>query len=223
MATFALAVAFAPAQAAPASNHPDLDQLRVQMWKKMRRADYNYAGVLRTKEKRYPFTLDAKGGEVMYTFTDKPLQIKVVGDEHEAKVSTRSAASEAWHPVSDLTKPILGTDLTYEDLALAVAYWKTLAPAGTDSFKDRETWVYEGNSPGKSQYAKAKLWITEKEKGIIKIDGYDSGGVIFKRLEVNDATPVKGNHIPTELVISTFKPGTEKSKSQTWIDIKVES
>jgi hypothetical protein len=205
----------------PKGEVPPIERVQAAMWKNMKLADYELTGNVRTDGgKRYPLTLRTRGYELIYEFKNQPLQIRVIIDPSHSTVETRGSSSDPWKLLSkeEMQKPILGTDLTFEDIALDFIRWDKVTPVGTDSFKTFDAWVYEASPSGPSQYDKARYWISTKYYAFIKIDAFDKGKVA-KRVEVNGVKKIGRAYVLEEMVVSTLKPGTDISRSRTWVDI----
>jgi Outer membrane lipoprotein-sorting protein len=212
-----------PASGITPGSVPAIESVQARMWKNMKLADYKLQGSVRTDGgKRFPITLCTKGYELIYDFAPEPLQIRVMIDPAQSTVETRKSGKEEWKPLSkkEMQKNVLGTDITYEDLALDLIRWEKVTPLGTDSFKTFDTWVYEAEPSGPSQYAKARYWISTKYYAFIKIDGCNAKGDVTKRVEVNGVKKIGKAFVLEEMVISTLKPGSDVSSSRTWVDIR---
>jgi hypothetical protein len=205
---------------------PPVAYVQGMIWKRLDLADFTLHGVVRSEKKSnsYPITLLTKGHELVYLFQDQPLQIRVQIDPGASVVQKRTADSQPWADVTGdaKTQPILGTDITYEDLGVDFVNWDDVQPLGTDSIKTLPAYVFEA-TPGPndhSRYAKVRYWVSSQYWAFLRIDGVNAKGQTVKRVEVQDVMQIGKYVVFKEMKVAKMDPDrNDIALSTTYIDI----
>jgi hypothetical protein len=196
------------------------------IWKRLDLADFTLNGVLRSNKakERYPIRLLTKGHELVYEFLDQPLQIRVKLDPGAFTVERRTSDSTPWTPVpaSRMGDAILGTDITYGDLALDFINWDDVEPVGLDSIKTLSAYVFDA-IPGPqdhSPFAKVRFWVSTQYWAFLRIDGLNSAGQTVKRVEVQDVMTIGKYTVFKEMKVAAMDPQrNDIAESTTFVDI----
>jgi hypothetical protein len=182
-----LAVTALPARAGgpdPATKDkvPPIALVQARIWQRLDLADFTLNGMVRSDKNKphYPIRLLTKGHELVYEFLDQPLQIRVKLDPGVFTVERRTSDSASWSavPASQMGQAILGTDITYGDLALDFINWDDVEPVGLDSIKTLSAYVFDA-IPGPqdhSPFAKVRFWVSSQYWAFLRIDGLNSAG-----------------------------------------------
>lgn len=94
-------------------------------------------------------------------------------------------------PAADHRKPVRGTDVTYEDLALHFLFWPDASLLKEENLRQRRTWKVRINNPrNRGQYAVVYAWIDAETAALMKVQGYDWQGTCIKQFEVTDVMKV---------------------------------
>ena len=129
---------------------PPVAYVQGMIWKRLDLTSFTLNGSVRSDKtkQRYPIVLRTAGHTQEYDFTDQPLQIRVRIDPGNSVVERRTSPTGAWAPVTGAARlqPILGSDLTYEDLAVDFVNWDATEPLGVDSIKTLKAYVYEAHA-----------------------------------------------------------------------------
>ena len=205
---------------------PPIAYVQGMIWKRLDLADFTLNGVLRSEKakERYPIRLLTKGHELVYEFVDQPLQIRVKLDPGVFTVEKRASDSASWSPVpaGQMGAPILGTDITYGDLALDFINWDDVEPVGTDSIKTLPAYVFDA-IPGPqdhSPFAKVRFWVSTQYWAFLRIDGLNSAGQTVKRVEVQDVMTIGKYTVFKEMKVAAMDPErNDIAKSTTFVDI----
>src|SRR5437764_971356 len=92
------------------SQVPPIAFVQGMIWKRLDLADFTLNGVVRCDKtkKNYPIILRTKGHELVYEFTNQPLQIRVQLNPGAFTIQKRSSSSGAWSNLSssEMTKTI---------------------------------------------------------------------------------------------------------------------
>jgi len=207
----------------PKAPMPPAETIIALLWKNMDLQAFTLTGNIRTGKNLHPIALKTNGREMIYEALDSPLQIRVHLDAAGSEVYTRASANQQWKRVAGkgITEPVLGSDITYEELGLHFLSWPRIEPVGVDGIKTFKSYAFDAYPDGTtSRYAKVRFWITHDHCLMIRADGYNKNDEVIKRVEVNGVAQIKGAWTIKQMQISTMIPGRELSKSRTYIDIR---
>jgi hypothetical protein len=180
-------------------------------------------GQLRTSAgKVFPFRLISNGPLVRYQFAGPPpVTVQVhYNDESSQLEEVSSAGGTERMTAMNFDKPILGTDLTFEDLALKFLYWSHASIEGDDTIRTRAAWKLLLTAPGhRTQYAKVELWVDKETGGLLRAEATDWAGHPSKRFEVISGQKIGGRWYLKQMRIEALEPNG-KVRSRTWLEIK---
>jgi hypothetical protein len=89
-------------------------------------------------------------------------------------------------PVSKLSQPIAGTDVSYEDLTLRFLYWKGAVLEGEEKVNGEQCYkIRLNNSDGNGAYGVVYVWVHKKYGAFWQIRAHDKKGTPLKELQVN--------------------------------------
>jgi hypothetical protein len=205
---------------------PPVTYMDGMIWNRLDTANLTLYGTVRSDKTKmhYPLVLRTSGHVQQYEFQDQPLQIRVTIDPGASKIERRKSTGGAWTPVSGAAKlePILGTDITYEDLGVDFVNWDDTQPLGIDSIKTLKAYVYQA-APGPdnhSAYARVRYWVSSMYWAFLRIDGLNAKGETIKRVEVQDVMQIGKFTVFKEMKVSTMDPTrNDIPLSTTFIDI----
>jgi len=205
---------------------PPIAFVQARIYTQLNLADFTLNGVVHSDKthQKYPLKLLTKGHEMIYEFQDQPLQIRVVLNPGAFTLERRTSATGSWAsvPSSDLGKPILGTDITYGDLALDFINWDNIEPLGTDTIKTLDAYVFDAK-PGPSDYSPVptvRFWVSKLYWAFLRIDGLNAKGQTVKRVEVQNVMQIGKYSVFKEMKVANMEPDKEDiAKSTTYIDI----
>jgi hypothetical protein len=214
-----------PLHADPDPNQPIPDPHRLQdvLWQVSKLDDFRLEGFLHTGENKFhPVIMRTKGRLMQFEFKDTPLQIRVRITTYGSAVFKREKSSEPWKLVTgeDRLKPILDSDISYEDIGVDFLRWENIKPIGLDSIMTLKAWAYESKPSELSRYAKARFWISADYLAVLRVDAYNTENQIIKRVEVNGVQKVGKCYVIKEMMVSTMIPGRDISKSRTYLEIR---
>ncbi len=181
-------------------------------------------GQLRNDEdgKVFPFRLVADGPMVRYQFSGTPpttVQVRYNEENSELQEST-GITTDKLTPVN-FDKKILGTTLTYEDLALRFFYWSKATMEGEDTVKLRKVWKLRLNAPNhRTQYSSVNLWVDKESSALMRAEAYDWQGQRIKRFEVVSGQKLDGKWYLKQMRVENLDPGTDHANSRTYLEIK---
>ena len=205
---------------------PPIAFVQGKIWDRLKFADFILNGSVRSDKTKqsYPIVLLTKKHELVYKFVGQPIQIRVTLDPGAFAVEKRTSDSGSWAPVGagDMAQPILGTDITYGDLALNFVNWDDIQPLGVDSIKTLKAYVFEAK-PGpndKSPFAAVRFWVSSQYWAFLRIDGLNAKEETVKRVEVQDVMQIGKITVFKEMKVSHMDPQrNDIAQSTTFIDI----
>ena len=181
-------------------------------------------GQLRNDEdgKIFPFRLVADGPLVRYQFsgpTPTTVQVRYNLDSSELQEST-GGATEKLSP-ANFDKKILGTDLSYEDLALRFVYWSKATKEGFDTVRTRAVRKLRLDAPNhRTQYSSVNVWVDKDSSALLRADAYDWQGKMIKRFEVISGQKLDDKWYLKQMRIESLDPGSDHVRSRTYLEIK---
>jgi hypothetical protein len=107
-------------------------------------------------------------------------------------------------PIDDLKKPLLGSDLSYEDVVDNFFAWPQQALAGTGEVDGVKCSILE-SKPGKDEpsiYGRVRSWIDVRRLVPLRVEKYDSSGQLLRRIDTIDVVADGDHQIPATLVVS---------------------
>ena len=178
-------------------------------------------GQLRENQTVIPFHLVQTGPVLRYTFSnpDEALQLRLEENDSRLEEVTRSGVEKV--APAQFDKKVRGTAITYEDLALKFLYWSQARVVAEESVRTRSCWKVHLQAPSRqSQYSNVMLWLEKESGALMRMDGYDWNGRLFKRFEVVSAQKIEGRWFFKQMRIEELSPGTNKVRSRTYLEIK---
>ncbi len=168
------------------------------------------------------FRMIAEGSNLRYVFSDpEPITLHLKLGETDSELMQTGGTDAGKFTPANFSKKILGTDLSYEDLALKFIYWSRGAVEGEDHMKTMDVWRIRLQAPpgGRSAYKEVVLWVGKNNGALVRADGFDAAGKLTKRFEVVSAQVVRGLWVLQRLRIETYDPATGKLISRTRMTI----
>jgi hypothetical protein len=111
-------------------------------------------------------------------------------------------------PPEKLKEAIMGTDLSYEDLALRFLYWPNGKVEGEDKIATRMCWKLrlQNPQPGVGRYALVYAWVEQKSGALMRVVGYDGGNPAraLKQFEVQEFMKVGKTHTLKTMRVDSF-------------------
>lgn len=170
---------------------------------------------------KFPFHLIADGPQVRYEFKGPPptaVQVRYNEDGSELTESGPDGSGKLTPATFD--KHILGTDLTYEDLALRFLYWTNTTIEGEDTVFGRPAWKLRLNAPNhRTQYSSVLAWVDKESGGLSQVEGYDWKGKLAKRFKVVGVRKFSGRTYLGKMRIEGFNPDDGRTQSRTYLEI----
>ena len=171
----------------------------------------------------FPFRLVTDGPLVRYQFSSKPpttVQVRYNEDSSDLQEST-GGTTEKLTP-ANFDKKILGTNLSYEDLALRFVYWTKATIVGTERIKLRPAWKLLLNAPNRrTQYSSVNLWVDKDGGVLMRAEAYDWQGQQIKKFEVVSGQKLDdGKWYLKQMRVESLDPGSEHVRSRTYLEIK---
>jgi hypothetical protein len=118
-------------------------------------------------------------------------------------------------PIDDLTQPLLGSDLSYEDVIDNFFAWEQQAIVGTEVVDGVNCTVLE-SKPGKGEhsiYGSVRSWIDVRRLVPMRVEKYDSSGQLLRRIDTTRVIRDVGRHFPADLTVSAVPGGRPGSST----------
>lgn len=148
-------------------------------------------GSIRKGALKVPFSLSARGETVVFQYKQNDAWQRFdvrIGDRKADLLLVNQGKAVVMAPAS-YSKPIAGTDVTYEDLSLRFIYWKggTILDDSADSrIKGRDCFIVQvpNPTPGVGQFATVRMWVDKENGTVWQVDGYGTDGKLIKRFTI---------------------------------------
>lgn len=103
-------------------------------------------------------------------------------------------------PIGEMTQPLFGSALTYEDVIDSPFTWPQQAIVGTETLDNIQCQILE-SKPGKhhSSYASVKTWADPRRLVPLRIEKYDSSGKVVRRINVTRVLLEGSDSLPADL------------------------
>jgi hypothetical protein len=137
------------------------------------------------------------------------------------KIGNRPASGSVFmppdtlRPIDDLKEPLLGSDLSYEDVVDDFFAWDQQAIVGTGEADGVNCPILE-SKPGKDQrsiYGSVRSWIDARRLVPLRVEKYGSSGQLLRRIDTTRVVADAGHQIPADLVV-----GGARRDSSTLLD-----
>jgi hypothetical protein len=217
LAAIVLAAALSGVPNALADEEPSPEQILQAIRYSQTLQNQTLSGRLRTGSTRYPFLLRLDGPRIAYTFRDTGETIKLVLSPQGSQV--RGQTAESLSP-DELSRPVRGTPLTYEDISLQFLYWPHAEIVDKErimNFMAYKMWV--AAPADQSNYGGVFLWVPTAGPGLLRAEMYDRQHNLIKRFTVREAQKIDGQWTLKNMRIEKFEPGTENVVARTYLEI----
>ena len=130
------------------------------------------------------------------------------------KIGNRPASGSVFVPpntlrrIDDLKEPLLGSDLSYEDVVENFFAWDQQAIVGTEEVDGVNCPILE-SKPDESQgsiYGSVRSWIDTRRLVPLRVEKYASSGQLLRRIDTTRVVADAGHHIPADLRVSGARP-----------------
>jgi len=137
------------------------------------------------------------------------------------KIGNRPASGSVFVPpnalrtIDDLKEPLLGSDLSYEDVVDNFFAWEQQTIVGTEEARGVKCTILE-SKPGKDEhsiYGSVRSWIDVRRLVPLRVEKYASSGKLHRRIDTTRVAEDAGHQIPSELTV-----GGARSDSSTLLD-----
>ena len=141
------------------------------------------------------------------------------------KSGARSATGSIFTPpntlrtIDDLKAPLLGSDLSYEDIVEDFFAWERQAIVGTEAVGGVTCQLLE-SKPGKgerSSYGSVRSWIDTRRMVPLRVEKYSGSGQLLRRIDTTRVVADAGHHIPANLTVSGARQGSSTELDGTRI------
>lgn len=178
-------------------------------------------GYLRKGGKRTPLTLTMNKQVISFQFftggkwSGFQMQLR----QGNAKLFNLAHGKPKPFPAAQIGQPILGSDVTYEDLSLRFLYWKNARIVGEEVIKTQKCHKIRLVNPGKDgRYDIVYIWVHQKFGALMSVAGYNARGHLLKRFHVTELMEVNKVQTLKKMNVETYKPGTNKVTGISYLE-----
>ena len=111
-------------------------------------------------------------------------------------------------PIGDLKEPLLGSDLSYEDVVDNFFAWDQQAIVGTEKVDGVNCTILE-SKPGKGErsiYGSVRSWIDVRRLVPLRVEKCASSGQLLRRIDTTRVVADAGHDIPADLTVGGARP-----------------
>lgn len=174
---------------------------------------------LRTDSATTPFQIVVDDA-VRYRFENPEQELILELRDDSSSLSERVGGKTAPVRPARFDDPVRGAGITYEDLSLRFLYWKAPKLLGEETIRSRKAWKIELQAArASSQYGVARLWIDQESGALLRIEGYNKDGKLFRRFEVISAQKIDGQWMLKQMRVETVDPETRKIRGRTYLEV----
>lgn len=178
-------------------------------------------GSLMTGGKRTPIALFLKGQDIQFQYAEHADHWNVfhmrLGDEQFA-LFRMIDGRQVIFPKDQLTEPIAGTDLTYEDLAFRFFYWPDPQFEGEEQVNGQPCYKIRLNKPSGTpgRYEAVFVWVHQRYGAFMRIRGHDQRGALIKEFQVENVMQVSPDvWTLRRMMVATHHAGNGRRQSIT--------
>jgi hypothetical protein len=174
---------------------------------------------LRTAASTTPFEIVVDDA-VRYRFENPEQELILELGDDSSSLSERVGGKTAPVRPARFDDSVRGTGITYEDLSLRFLYWKNPKLLGEETIRSRKAWKLELQAArASSQYGVARLWIDQQSGALLRIEGYNREGKLFRRFEVISAQKIDDQWMLKQMRVETLDPETRKVRNRTYLEV----
>jgi hypothetical protein len=111
-------------------------------------------------------------------------------------------------PIDNMKAPLLGSDLSYEDVIDNFFGWEQQSIVGTQEVQGVKCTILE-SKPGKDEslsYGSVRSWIDLRRLVPLRVEKYASSGQLLRRIETTRVVADAGRPIPADLTVDGARP-----------------
>ena len=178
-------------------------------------------GSLKKDGKSVPVALFLKGKDIQFQIEEKKAAPQIFHlrlNDNSFDLFEMIDGKTLRFPEAKLVKPIAGTDVTYEDLALRFFYWPNPKLEGENTINGETCYKIRIDKPKEAagHYSTVYIWVHKKYGAFMRIEGYDKNGGLVKEFEVQKVMQVSAKTWTLEkMQVSTNDPATKRRQSIT--------
>lgn len=179
-------------------------------------------GRLRTdgQSQEYPFDLSIVPGRVQFVFPASGLEVRLTTGNAGSRLDAGEPGKLKELSGQALHEAVLGTGVSYQDLAMQFLYWPDPKFEQEEVISTRRSAKILLRAPQRSSlYAAVFVWIDLDTGAIMQIEGYDWEGKHVKRFKVISGQKLGGEWMLKQMRVEDFEPGTRKVRARTYIEI----
>lgn len=178
-------------------------------------------GKLRSGGTSIPFRLVVDGPTIQYQFTDRSQTIQLRLLEKDSRLEEITGGSAQKVSAARFDQKVLGTDISYEELAMKFLYWPNARVTGEQTITLRKCWQIRTEPPrGESQYSRVDLWIDQASGALMKAEAFDPSGRMVKKFQVISGQKIEGAWLLKSMRIQSTRSDGRPDTTPTYLEVE---
>lgn len=177
-------------------------------------------GQLRTGRQKTELRLFLRGTNIQFQYlpggqTWKIFHMRLGDGQYDLFAGKGQDLGERFPP-GRLREKVAGSELTFEDLSMRFFYWPNPKLLGEERVGTQNCWKIRVDNPGKSgSYRTMYIWVHQKYGAFMKIEGFDAGGRLLRRFEVDSTMRLDdGSYTLKKMSVSSFRGAKGSERKQ---------
>jgi hypothetical protein len=146
--------------------------------------------------------------QVLYPKERKGESVLLRKADNSRATGTVFVPPDTVRPIDDMKEPLLGSDLSYEDVVGNFFAWDQQTIIGTEKVDGVNCPILE-SKPGKDQpsiYGSVRSWIDVRRLVPLRVEKYANSGQLLRRIDTTRVVAHAGHHIPADLTVGGARP-----------------
>ncbi|MDA7882332.1 outer membrane lipoprotein-sorting protein [Akkermansiaceae bacterium] len=162
-------------------------------------------GAIRKGRTKTPLSMFLRGKDIQFALDGGKEYFLLTLNDGSQRLDQLIGGKRSKFPSSKIAAPIANSDVSYEDLALSFLYWPNPQIVGEDEIKGQDCWrIHVGNPGGSGRYREVSVWVTKKQRALIKVVGYGPARKSLKLFEITDLMNIKGKFTVKTMRVASF-------------------
>lgn len=177
-------------------------------------------GHLRTGRQKTELRLFLRGENIQFQYLPDRTAWKIfhmrLGDGQYDLFEGKGDQLGARFPAKRLRESVAGSELTFEDLSMRFFYWPNPVLEGEERVGTQQCWKIRLDNPGREgNYRVIYVWVHKKFGAFMKIEGFDAGGRLLRRFEVDSTMKLDdGSYTLKKMSVSSFRGERGKERKR---------
>jgi hypothetical protein len=167
-----------------------------------------------------PFELTMAQQAIRFRFSDPNEIVNLDLSTAPPTLARVVAGSKETVPDTQLSAPIRGMAVSYEDLAMRFLDWPNGKLLKSETVSLAKCWKVHVAAPDNvGSYGSVDLWVHQASGGLAKMEAYDRAGKLIKRFEVRGTQKAGDAMILEKMLMDTVDPASGKKLARIIMSI----